>query len=58
MTPRRTNLPSINNSFFSGCDMEPVLENMNLFYLAQNYSSVTRLNEFVCRCQMYNINES
>ena len=45
-------------SLFSGCDMEPVLENMNLSYLAQNHSSMTRLKEFVYRCQMYNITES
>ena len=37
--------------------MEPVPENMNLSYLAQNHSSVTRLKQFIYRCQMYNITQ-
>ena len=59
MTPRRTYLPSINTLVCSkGRDIEPVLENINLYYLAQNHSSVTRLKQFVYRCQMYNTTES
>ena len=57
MTPRRTYLPSINTLACSKAEIlsiEPVLENMNLSYLAQNHSSVTRLEQFVYRCQMYN----
>ena len=42
----------------SEAEIEPVLENMNLSYLAQNQSSVTRLKQFVYRCQMYNTTES
>ena len=41
MTPRRTYLFSI---YTLACSKaESVLENMNLFYLAQNHSSVTRV---------------
>ena len=31
-----------------------MLENMNLSCLAQNHSSMTRLKQFVYRCQVYN----
>ena len=59
MTPRRTYLPSINTLAYSQADIiEPVLENMNILYLEQNHSSVTRLKQFVYRCQMYNTTES
>ena len=54
MTPRRTYLPSINTLTCS----KPVLENINLSYLAQNHSGVTRLKWFVDRRQMYNTTES
>ena len=54
MTLRRTYLPSINTLACS----KPVFENMNLSYLAQNQSSVTRLKQFVYRCQMYDTTES
>ena len=62
MTPRRTYLPrtylpSINTLACSK-DIDPVLENMNLSYLAQNQLSMTRLKQFVYRCQMYNTTES
>ena len=49
MTPRKTYLPSINTPACSKAEIEPVLENMNMFYLAQNYSSVTRLKKIVYR---------
>ena len=59
MTPRRTYVPSINTLACSKAEIiEPVLENMNLSYLPQNHSSVTRLKQFVYRCQMYNTTES
>ena len=60
MTPRRTYLPGINTlSCSKACgDIEPVLENISLFYVARNHSSVTRLNKIVYRCQMYNTTES
>ena len=35
-----------------------MLENLNLSHLTQNHSSVTRLKQFVYRCQMYNTTES
>ena len=47
MTPTRTYLPSINTIACSKAEIEPVLENMNLTYLAQNHSSITRLKQFV-----------
>ena len=51
MTPRRTYLPSISTLACSKADdIEPVLETMNLSFLAQNHSSVTRLKKFVYRC--------
>ena len=53
MTPRRTYLSSIKAEI-----MEPMLENMNLSYLAQNHLSMTRLKQFVYRCQMYITTES
>ena len=56
MTHRRTYLPSINTL---ACSIaETVLENMNLSYLAQNHSSVTRLKPFVYRSQVYNTTKS
>ena len=59
MTPRRTYLPSINTPACSKADdIEPVLETMNLSFLAQNHSSVTRLKQFVYRCQKYHTIES
>ena len=59
MTVRRTYLPSIKTLTCSKADIEPVLENINLTYLAQNHSRVTRLKDwFVYRCQMYNTTES
>ena len=54
MTPRRRYSPSINTLACS----KPVLKNMNLSCLAQNHSSMTRLKQFVYRCQMYNNTES
>ena len=52
MTLRRKYLPSVNTLAYSKArDIEPVLANMNLSYLAQNHSSVTRLKQFVYRCQ-------
>ena len=46
-------------AFLTGwCNLEPVLENMNLSYLPQNHSSMTRLKQFVNRCQMYDTTES
>ena len=56
--PRRTYLPSINTLVCSKTEIEPVLENMNLSYQVQNHSSVTRLKQFVHRCQMYDTAES
>ena len=58
MTPGRTYLPSINILACSRERYRPVLENMNLSYLAQSHSSVKRLKQFVYRCQMYNTTES
>ena len=58
MTLRRTYLPSINTLACSKAEIEPVLENMSLSYLAQNHSSVTRLKQFIYRCQMYDTTES
>ena len=58
MTPSRTYLPSINILACSKAEIEPVLENMNHSHLAQNHSSVTRLKQFVYRCQMCNTTES
>ena len=59
MTLRRTYLPSINTLACSKAELrKPVLENMNLSYLAQNHSSVTRLKQFVYRCQMHDTTES
>ena len=59
MTPRRTFLPRINIQACSQAgDIAPVLENMNLSFFAQNHSSVTRLKQFVYRCQMHNTTES
>ena len=46
MTHRTTYLPSNNTLACSKSDIEPVLENMNLSYLAQNHSSVTRCKKF------------
>ena len=44
MTPRRIYMPNINTlACCKACDIELRLENMNLSYLAQNHSSVTRL---------------
>ena len=55
MTLRRTYLPSINALACSKArDIEPVLENIKLSHLVQNHSSVTRLKQFVYRCQMNN----
>ena len=51
---RRTYLPSINNLACS----KAVLENINLSFLSQNHSSVTRLKQFVYGCQKYNTIES
>ena len=59
MTFRRKYLPSINTLACSKAEiLEPVLDNMNLSYLAQNHSSVTRLKHFVYRCQMYDTTKS
>ena len=58
ITSRRTYLPSINTLACSKAEIEPVRENMNLSYLAQNYSSITRLKQFVYRWQMYCTTES
>ena len=44
MIPRRTCLPSI-NTLACFRDIEPVLENINFSYTAQNHSSVTRLKQ-------------
>ena len=57
MTSRRTYSPSFNTLACSQAEIkEPVLEYINLSYLAQNHSSITRLKQFnVCnRCQIYN----
>ena len=50
MTPRRTYLLSINTLACSKAE----IENMNLSYLAQNHSSVTRLKNLLIdvRCAM------
>ena len=54
MTPRKTYLPNINTVACSKAEIQPVLENTNLSFPAQNHSSMTRLKQFVYRCQMYN----
>ena len=43
MTPRNTYLSSIYTLACSKAEIEPVFENINLTYLAQNHSSVKRL---------------
>ena len=60
MTPRKTFLPSINTLALScsKAEIEPVLENMNLSYVAQNHSSITGFKQFADRCQVYNTTES
>ena len=55
MTVRRTYLPSIITLACSKADTEHMLENMNL---PHNHSSVTRLKQFVYKCQMYDTTES
>ena len=58
MTPRRTYLHNINTLACSKAEIEPVLKIMNLSYLVQNHSSVTRLKQIVYRFQMHNTKES
>ena len=53
MSPRRTYVLSIPKLACPKADIEPVLYNMNLSYLALNYPSMTRLKQFVYRCQMH-----
>ena len=52
MTPRRTfYLPSINTYLVLRLNIKPVLENIYLYFLAQNHLSVTRLKLFIdVRC--------
>ena len=55
MTPRKTYLPSIKTIACSKAEsIDPVLGNMNLSCYAQNHTSMTRLKQFVYRCQAYN----
>ena len=54
MIPRRTYMPGIIVLACSEAEIEPVPENMNLSYLAQYHSSVTRLIQLIYIYQMYN----